>query len=258
MSCHTPPHFTDFSFHNTGVSQIEYDALHGSGAFERLIIPGLKERNAAPERFLPASPGHPLATAVWRSVPATDRPGFADLGRGTYSEIPTFRRPSDRCVRFYAASRIASGAMFAATLLPLTIGMFKTPTLRDLGNPDLTCTRERGLELRTYFVSIAGFRIAHADVCVTRIRQISKIHFGPSDVAALAAFLKSLNEDYKEVRGVSNLGFRRLLWYGPLAPGTSGLTEALTKARIDLIAVHPVRRRSQSLRPNDSTGWSST
>ena len=80
VSCHTPPDFTDFSFHNTGVSQIEYDALHGSGAFERLKVPGLKERNAAPEQFLPPSPAHPSATGRLRSVPAADRPGFADLG----------------------------------------------------------------------------------------------------------------------------------------------------------------------------------
>lgn len=37
-----PPHFTDFSFYNTGVSQVEYDALHG--VFASLPIPA--SRNA--------------------------------------------------------------------------------------------------------------------------------------------------------------------------------------------------------------------
>lgn len=239
ISCHTPPHFTDFSFHNTGVSQIEYDTMHGDGAFERLIIPGLKERNAAPDRFLPASPAHPLAAAVWRSGPATDRPGLADLGVWNVLGNPDLPSPQ-RSLREILCTHAALPAArcSAATLLPLTIGMFKTPTLRDLGQsgPYLHSGAMAGIEDVLRFYQQASElarrgRLRNADP------QISKIQFGPSNVLALAAFLKSLNEDYKEVRGVSNLAFRRLLWYGPLAPGTSGLTEALTKARIDLIAV---------------------
>ncbi|MEZ0229340.1 MAG: hypothetical protein ACAI25_11995, partial [Planctomycetota bacterium] len=30
--CHAPPDFTDFGFHNMGVAQEEYDAVHGAGA----------------------------------------------------------------------------------------------------------------------------------------------------------------------------------------------------------------------------------
>src|SRR5262245_8325609 len=41
-TCHTPPLFTDFSFHNKGVSQIDYDRVHseeGEGKFAALAIP---------------------------------------------------------------------------------------------------------------------------------------------------------------------------------------------------------------------------
>ena len=95
-----PPHFTDFSFYNTGVSQVEYDALHG--VFASLPIPGLKERNAAPEQFLPI-PAASEATARLRSVPAADRPGLPTSFCGTCLAIPTFHRHNRLCVRFYAA-----------------------------------------------------------------------------------------------------------------------------------------------------------
>lgn len=45
VSCHTAPHFSDFGFHNTGLVQNNYDALHGAGAFNKLLIPSLMERN---------------------------------------------------------------------------------------------------------------------------------------------------------------------------------------------------------------------
>ncbi len=36
VACHHPPHFTDYAFHNTGVAQMEYDGVHGDGAFSKL------------------------------------------------------------------------------------------------------------------------------------------------------------------------------------------------------------------------------
>ncbi len=33
IACHVPPKFTDYAFHNIGVTQMEYDAVHGDGAF---------------------------------------------------------------------------------------------------------------------------------------------------------------------------------------------------------------------------------
>lgn len=36
IACHVPPRFTDHKFHNIGVSQFAYDAVHGEGAFMNL------------------------------------------------------------------------------------------------------------------------------------------------------------------------------------------------------------------------------
>src|SRR5262249_51902853 len=45
-SCHQAPNFSDYSFHNTGVAQEEYDSVHGAGAFVNLTIPSLSDRTA--------------------------------------------------------------------------------------------------------------------------------------------------------------------------------------------------------------------
>jgi cytochrome c peroxidase len=44
--CHVPPLFRDNSFHNTGTTQIEYDAVHGDGSFASLA----PDRDAEPRR----------------------------------------------------------------------------------------------------------------------------------------------------------------------------------------------------------------
>ena len=80
VSCHAPPDFTDFSFHNTGASQEEYDALHGAGAFAALSIPTLQARNADPNQFLPPNAAFPQALSPFRAVPSAAQPGITDLG----------------------------------------------------------------------------------------------------------------------------------------------------------------------------------
>lgn len=57
--CHTPPQFTDHRFHNTGVSQLEYDSIFSPGAFSSLLIPDLTTRNSDPDLYLPATAKHP-------------------------------------------------------------------------------------------------------------------------------------------------------------------------------------------------------
>jgi len=239
VSCHTPPDFTDFGFHNTGVSQIEYDALHGSGAFERLMVPGLKERNAAPEQFLPPSPAHPSATGRLRSVSAADRPGFADLGVWNVLGNPDLPSPQQSLRKILCRqAALPLARCSTAALLPLTIGMFKTPTLRDLGQsgPYLhNGTRARIEDVLHFYLRSSDLNrrggLRNGDL------KLSGIRAGQSDVPALAAFLRSLNEDYKEVRGVSNLAAGRLLWYGPHAPEISSLTKRLTSLRIEVRVV---------------------
>ena len=80
IACHEAPHFTDFKFHNTGASQEEYDAVHGQDAFGPLTVPGLEERNAHFEAYLPATSRHPDARGLFLAIPESSRPGWADLG----------------------------------------------------------------------------------------------------------------------------------------------------------------------------------
>src|SRR5262249_46866605 len=80
VSCHPAPAFTDFRFHNTGASQAEYDKIHGARTFAALALPGLAQRTASFDAFLPPSPAHPGASGVFRTAPAATLPGYTDLG----------------------------------------------------------------------------------------------------------------------------------------------------------------------------------
>ncbi|HWP43055.1 MAG TPA: cytochrome c peroxidase, partial [Blastocatellia bacterium] len=104
VSCHTPPLFTDFSFHNMGISQGEYDRLHGEGSFASLEIPGAA-RAVRPSPRL-------------REIPSRDKPGVVDLGHWNFVDLATspLRRRGESEDRF----------------LQRMIATFKTPTLRNL------------------------------------------------------------------------------------------------------------------------------
>lgn len=44
VACHIPPKFSDNAFHNIGVTQMEYDAVHGDGAFMSLELESPSEK----------------------------------------------------------------------------------------------------------------------------------------------------------------------------------------------------------------------
>ena len=132
-SCHAPPDFTDFGFHNNGAAQAEYDAVAGPGAFAALMIPTLDERRAAPERYLPPSAAYPNARGPFRQAPSPDHPGEVDLGLWNVFANDAIPGPQ---ATLPATIRRATGApadASAADLLPLTVALFKTATVRDLG-----------------------------------------------------------------------------------------------------------------------------
>ena len=102
--CHTPPLFTDFKFHNTGITQAEYDRVHGAGGFERLPIPGPEEIDRPAERF--------------RRPPDRSHPDWADLGFWNFVD------PANSPLRLSTETETEFLARMIAT--------FKTPTLRNL------------------------------------------------------------------------------------------------------------------------------
>jgi cytochrome c peroxidase len=186
-SCHPPPHFTDFGFHNTGVSQLEYDTIHGPGAFAALEVPGLQERGqddlGGRGRF--------------RDAPAKDRPGHVDLG--VWNVVGNPAAPSVQpALQQTLCPMIVDGPGPCALedLLPFTIGAFKTRGLRNLGLSGPYFHNGRAAELEDaithYMVAtllLAKGELRSGDLALEWLRTKS------ADVTPLAAFLRSLNED---------------------------------------------------------------
>jgi cytochrome c peroxidase len=196
-ACHAPPRFTDFRFHNDGAAQIEYDSLFGKGAFARLEIPGLRERNSNIDHWLPATPAHPNASGRFRSVPAPDRPGYTDLGVWNVWANPDMPKPQEALMHVICPDIARSKACTPEGLLPLTVALFKTPTLRDLGQsaPYLHTGALDTIE------SVLNFYIRTSTLARTgQLRNASPemryVRIDTADIKPLTAFLRALNEDY--------------------------------------------------------------
>lgn len=170
VACHAPPLFTDSSFHNLGVTQSEYDQVHGEGSFAALRIP-----NAA-AAVRPAR--------NYRETPTDNRPERVDLGYWNFAKLDdaTLRRQGESDNRF----------------LQRMIATFKTPTLRNLAysRPYMHNGAYPSLEnalaelLRLSRLARVG-RVREAD------DELAKIELNESDIRPLVAFLNALNEDLK-------------------------------------------------------------
>lgn len=199
-ACHAPPDFTDHLVHNTGVSQFEYDAVHGAGAFEKLKIPTLAERSAGPNAYLPATPGHPHAQEPFRSVPTADDPQKADLGVWNIFANPDFANREASLRKFVCgidSGRYADCSATDAQLLDRSVGAFATRTLRDLGQeaPYMHDGRFDTITDVLKFYQHAG-AMARAGSLRNADPRMRNVALSDADIADLAAFLSSLNEDY--------------------------------------------------------------
>jgi cytochrome c peroxidase len=170
LGCHLPPQFTDYSFHNIGVSQREFDQLHGAGKFAALTIP-----DAASAR---------RPAAQFREAPSKSRPGEADLGYWNFANLKTsaLRRAGDSDESF----------------LRRMIATFKTPTLRNLQytqpyfhNGSLHTLEEVMSEMIVLSEMARANQVREAD------EELAKVKLTSADIAPLVAFLDSLNDDLK-------------------------------------------------------------
>lgn len=198
IACHAPPQFTDHRLHNTGVSQANYDALFGAGAFGALEIPGLAERNRRPDTYLPASVQHPDAQSRFRSAPSRDDPGFADLGVWNVFANPDFQKPQKALSQMLCDSNAlrAHGCTPTALLLS-AVARFKTPSIRDLGHSDPYFHSGSAATLE----EVVAFYLRASDLArAGRLRngapELRAVRFDNEDIRPLTAFLRSLNEDY--------------------------------------------------------------
>ena len=195
VTCHNAPDFTDFKFHNTGVAQDEYDSLHGSGAFLKLEIPNLAARNADPDRWLPATGKHPRARGPFLDIPAADKPGRTDLGLWNVFANPD--QPRSQA----ALRQLLNGESRPQpddVLLPRTIALFKTPSLRGLAfsGPYLHHGKADSIEdVIEFYLRMS--RLARDGKVRNSDPDLSGILLKDEDIAPLAAFLRALNEDYE-------------------------------------------------------------
>jgi cytochrome c peroxidase len=169
-SCHAPPLFTDFSFHNMGISQGEYDRMNGNGAFAALEIPDAGAANRPSSQF--------------REIPSKRKPEFADLGHWNFVDLKSSpqRRTEESDDQF----------------LRRMIASFKTPSLRNLAftQPYMHTggftTIESALSeiIRLSDLARAG-RVRSAD------EELARIRITEADIPSLVAFLNTLNENFK-------------------------------------------------------------
>ena len=165
VACHVPPLFTDFSFHNAGVTQETYDRLHGQGRFAELALPEAGAPRPDPSALRIESVG--------------DRKAI-DLGYWNFAEAATspFRRSGE------------SGADFLKRMQ----GAFKTPSLRHLGSTDPYMhngaypTLDGAIRQKSRAgIAAREQRLWNADA------EISVIDIDAESVAKLFAFLDTLN-----------------------------------------------------------------
>ncbi len=170
VACHAPPLFTDNSFHNLGVSQIEFDRLNGAGKFAQLEIPD----TATAKR----------PSAKFRETVEKGRLGFADLGHWNFVDLKTspLRRTGESDDQF----------------LRRMIGAFKTPTLRHLAftapyfhSGDYASLEDVLRELAQLGELARAAQIREAD------EELPKIRLKETDIVPLMAFLATLNEGLK-------------------------------------------------------------
>ena len=199
IACHAAPNFTDFKFHNTGIAQAEYDGIHGSGAFASLKVPGLNVRNRNPDEFLPATEQHPNAKEPFRAIPTADDQQLADLGIWNIFLNHDFPKPQRHIFRTLCEDqRKQRGFCRPDVLLIKSLGLFKTPGVRDLGH---SAPYSHTGQVDTLKAVINGYMnnsnlVRQGDLRNgdSRLLNIALIE---EDVHSLVAYLQSLNEDYE-------------------------------------------------------------
>jgi cytochrome c peroxidase len=195
-ACHTPPNFTDFEFHNTGVAQEEYDAANGPGGFMALSVPSLAVRSQNYDAYLPVTQTHPNATESFRHPAVAGSPQFADLGLWNVYLNPDIPNPQTSLT-----SVVCANAQNCAVDqgLATTIARFKTPMLRDL--EDSAPYFHNGSKLS--FGDVIQFylnssQLARQGLLRNPPSEFQNMSISAADLTALVAFLESLTEDYDD------------------------------------------------------------
>lgn len=195
-ACHQAPDFSDFVFHNNGVSQEEYDAAHGAGSFMQLLVPSHAQRIANFDAYMPASPAHPNASESFRRAADPSNPAYADLGLWNVYMNPDMPNPQSNLASFVCAAgkdcSVDSG-------LASTIAQVKTPVLRDL--EDSAPYFHNGSaptfnDVVNHYIQMS--QLARAGQMRNAPAEFAGMSLSQDDMAALVAFLQALTEDYDD------------------------------------------------------------
>lgn len=194
-SCHAAPHFTDFAFHNIGVTQMEYEAIHGQGSFWKLRIPTVGQRDEQADIYLPATAANPDRQGMFRRPASESEPMATDLGAWNIfmnEDYPNAQEPLHR-----SFCQNGAGCRTADQALERSIAAFKTPTLRDLGH---SAPYMHNGQISDLHASVAFYIAASANSRNGTIRnadpELREIRITPKDMEPLVRFLISLYEDY--------------------------------------------------------------
>jgi cytochrome c peroxidase len=195
-ACHQAPDFSDFVFHNNGVSQEEYDAANGAGAFMKLAIPNNSDRLANYNAYLPATANHPNASESFRHAAVAGNLGYADLGLWNIYLNPDYPTPQANLSSVVCAT---SSNCSVDSGLASTIAQVKTPVLRDL--EDSAPYFQNGSaptfdDVINHYIAMSA--LAHSGAMRNAPPEFDNMSLSPDDLAALVAFLQSLTEDYDD------------------------------------------------------------
>jgi hypothetical protein len=195
-ACHVPPNFTDFRFHNTGASQEEYDTTNGTGTFAQLVVPGLAERTANFDLYLPTSANHPNASERFRHPAVAGSPQYADLGLWNVYLNGDMPNPQANLSGIVCA--VATNCAVDQGLAT-TIAQFKTPTLRDLEDSAPyfhNGSKPKFDDVVNFYISSS--QLARQGLLRNGAAEFAGMSLSASDLNALVAFLKALTEDYDD------------------------------------------------------------
>jgi cytochrome c peroxidase len=195
-ACHQAPDFSDFVFHNNGVTQEEYDAANGQGAFAKMPVPTDAEREANFDAYMPASPTHPNATETLRHAAVAGSLQYADLGLWNIYLNPDVPNPQTNLAGFVCATgkdcSVDKG-------LASTIAQFKTPVLRDLEDSAPyfhNGTAPTFNEVVNHYIQMS--ELARNGSMRNAPPEFANMSLSADDLNALVAFLQSLTEDYDD------------------------------------------------------------
>ncbi len=197
VACHPAPHFTDFDLHNTGTTQVEYDAVHGQGSFNKLEIPSVNKRDKNTELYLPATHKNPNRQGIFRSIPSKDNVMATDLGAWNILFNSDFSIAQQS---IYGALCLTNGMDICTSrddILKRSIAAFRTPSIRNLGHSAPYMHNGQISDLHAVISFYLAISINTKQGLVRNPdEEIAKINIKPQDIQPLAAFLISLYEDY--------------------------------------------------------------